>query len=615
MMRFFISAALFWASAHAMTNLPGYEGLTMRKEQIHDGSVDTSVISIDQHGNMVRKKGRSSPARARTVAKAKLCDVPCFHNVKVATLMGIGSDKQFKTMRLKGCKDESFHFDGCDQKAPAAAICTNSEHAPTGVRVLKDSHDKVVGYGSCCIAGHNDEVVESTLSMCESPAAEPTAKLVLEAKTSTKDADLPGPNTSATDSGVWASLKNATSVEQGLAMLPQKLQFVPLFIGCVFLGAFATCSAALLMYSHLKAGARITGSFTKLHESSATFLGLLWPVPVFILMGLMGIIMPEMAPAWQFLQALMMTATFFKFPAMILKCGGGRLQLERSLATAERNREPAHIFSQRPFCFLGLCVPSKPVEMQDLKDLQMGVYIACCLLPVISFMEMVCTLETSLVASLTHPWMSHAAPNLVILARVLEVFFIGLVMAAIRGMTALVEAANPKAAEQMNLQRKSTYCQFFLFGLRLLPIGYHLVECVWLQSVLNDSRRAIAARSSIVCAAALYCVHLGWRAFTVDTQHYPELKATGLTEDVNQKQRTLKPVLDVLQFCPFCGSGDLQLESDATSSADTAMASCPQCGARQLPVNLIVHRDRATAEACSSASCKAPSQDKGLSPQ
>merc|ERR1719408_120803 len=81
--------------------------------------------------------------------------------------------------------------------------------------------------------------------------------------------------------------------------------------------------------------------------------------------------------------------------------------------------------------------------------------------------------------------------------------------------------------------------------------------------------------------------------------HYPEMKASSPLLKEAQAKMTLKPVLDTVQFCPFCGSGDLVLEQNATDSA-----SCPHCNARQVPVNLIVHRDR-TAVAVDIASSAA----------
>jgi len=240
-------------------------------------------------------------------------------------------------------------------------------------------------------------------------------------------------------------------------------------------------------------------------------------------------------------------------------------------------------------------VPSKAPEIADVNDLTLGISIACCALPVLSFMEMFCTFEMILPATLTHPWIAAAAPVFATLVRMLEVVFIALVMAALRGLAVLVQELNPKAAGEMNLSRKSTYCQCFLGGLRLLPILYHLFQCTWCEGAL-DSRRADAARSILICLGSMVCTWTGCRAFPVDAHHYPELKAAAQVDQSQAVKMILKPVLDVVQFCPFCGSGDLELEENGTDSA-----SCPHCSARQVPVNLIVHRDRTAVDVSSAA--------------
>jgi len=589
----------------------------MRKDQegaVTEHSTEKSTISVTTNGHLVDEHHvglHSAPVREHN-AKAKLCDSSCTLNVKVFTnTTGEGSSiaATYKTLQMKGCKDEEFHFDGCDISCAAATICTNSERKPTGVRLLKNSGGDIVGYGSCCVPGQTDTVVSTTMDSCEAPKTNlvPTVEMIGTkaqatpvtapvAPTTAPQKAVPAPPVPA--AATAAPAPDPTSIEQAVTLLP------PMVIGCVSIGGLAIVTSSMLMYSHFKAGARITGSFHTLHSSSATFIGLLWTVPVFTALGLYGVLLPEMAAAWQFLQALLLTATLRRMPAMFLQVGGGRLQMQRSLQVNGEG-EPVHAFSQFPLLFLRRFVPSKIPQISDIDDLQLAVTFACTLLPVLSFLEMLCTLEATLPATLTHRTIALSAPGVAFFIRLMEVLLIVLSMSALRGLDLIVHTVSPKASEELNLKGKSEYCQCFLGGLRLLPILVNLLVFAWNRGALPDNRRADAFRSFLVCVASLGCVWMSKLAFPVDEYHYPELKAAaGLEDATSQKKMKTKAVLDTVVFCPFCGSGDLELEPGSTDAA-----SCPTCCARQVPINLIVHRDRVSA-APSSAAASSGMQDK-----
>jgi len=143
----------------------------------------------------------------------------------------------------------------------------------------------------------------------------------------------------------------------------------------------------------------------------------------------------------------------------------------------------------------------------------------------------------------------------------------------------------------MNSGLKLTYCTCFLGGLRLFPVLLHLCQTSWGEGVLRDSPRADAARSAVMCVSSLICALVAWKAFPVDEHHYPELSAA--RSSTASKKELLKPVLDQVKFCPFCGSSDLELEATTPTGE---CAACPRCCARQVPLHLIVHRSATLAK-------------------
>lgn len=543
----------------------------MRKESVGSSAVETQghMVDVSHH-------------RPLHHAPKPQCS-HCSMNIKIASTLDDG-----KIMRIKGCKEDQFHFDGCTTSGPAAAICVNSGKSG-GVRLLKNDRKETVGYGSCCVPGHEDSIVATTIAFCEEPVLKAEASnLVTETKSEIHEENI---DSAAANSsivavkGFWDAFpKNATSIEQGISMLPHHLQFLPMLIMCLVAAVFIYTSTAFLLYGHVTAGVTITGTIRRPHATTTTFFSLLWAIPVFTTLGIFGMVFPELSAIWQFLQALMLTQTLRAMPAMFTKIAGGRVQLQRNLKALGDNAEPLHVFSQFPFCILRCFVEAKPPEIDDVCDLEWALAITCTILPVLSFCEMACGQEASLQAELAHPSLAIVAPAVATFVRIMEVLFLALSMAALRGLHVLANTASPQRAKEMDLHRKSLYCQFFIGGMRLAPIFYHLVQPE------PESLRAIASRSMIVCAASLICTCIGWKAFSVSAKHYPELLAISRCSD--GKRAPLKPVLESVQFCPFCGSGDMDLEPESSEAA-----SCPRCRARHVPVTLIVHRDRTPASA------------------
>lgn len=275
---------------------------------------------------------------------------------------------------------------------------------------------------------------------------------------------------------------------------------------------------------------------------------------------------------------------------MFVQVAGGRLQLQRDMQNVSEGCR-LDVFTQGPFTCLRRFVPSKAPDMQDVNELQWGVAILCVALPVLSFIEMFCSLEATLAispASAAKPYLAISAPGVATFVRIMEVTLILMGMSALRGLQILVQTVNPKDTDTMSTTLKQIYCQTFLAGLRLLPILCHLWQCVWGgEAPVVDSHNADLVRSIIVCAFSMVCTGIALKAFPADDSHYPKNMAADAAAS-----SALKPVLDQVKFCPFCGSGDLELEVDE-SSGDCA--TCPRCCARHVPLHLVIHRGGQTS--------------------
>jgi len=282
---------------------------------------------------------------------------------------------------------------------------------------------------------------------------------------------------------------------------------------------------------------------------------------------------------------------------MFIEAGGGRLQLQRGLqCTGDLNH--LHLYTQGPFAFLRFWIDSKKPELGDIDDLRWGVEILCKMVTFFSFVQMIFSLQSVFSVGTKEiiplqQYAAAAAVNVVIFCRIMEVVFITMAMAALRGFDLLVQALNPKAHQDLNIKLKEAYCQYFLAGMRLLPVLCHLGQIACGVDALEDSHGADAPRNVIVCVASAVCCVIAWRAFPADKLHYPQCSGVSVGGDESSplEKQTLKPVLDQVKFCPFCGSSNLELEVNSSSDAVSAeCASCPQCRARHVPLSLVIHR-------------------------
>jgi len=235
----------------------GSEGLTMRKE--HDGVTpknSKASITIASQGHMtiaerdaidhelaLQKAGLHpvpvqphKPSVLVKKQKAIVCSADSTWNVQISS----SKSSNFKTVQIKGCKEEDFHFDGCSASGEAAMMCVNGEHTPAGVRVLKNSRNEVVGYGSCCIEGQMDKVVATSKHPSPKPAP---VEMVVEAKAidqNIAEVDSYGPDASATSKQSWfAWAQKATSILQALVALARKYTFQAFLVACALIAFVA----------------------------------------------------------------------------------------------------------------------------------------------------------------------------------------------------------------------------------------------------------------------------------------------------------------------------------------------------------------------------------------
>jgi len=655
----------------------------------------------------------------------------CIWNVQVARTKGAGSSVM-KTMQIRGGPNESFYFDGCTHKGPEAQVCTNTDQAAEGVRVLKNEMHEIVGYGSCCRDGLTDTIMQVTKGVCatgppnpplyteqapgitnnanaavtstvqmihhhrsttplhargahlksttarptDSPVEDLTADAVksdtdsVENALQALDTDKDTPNSAATESQTsggpseqadntdgnqnvpheshvdWYELKlpgngtdasdkingtdasetaaadaDAAQPSQGIVLLPQRIEATATLCVAGVIALAAVAGSLLLMAWHLKVGSRLTGGLHTLHASSATVIGILWTLPIFACIGIASMVLPELAPVWQFLEVLMLTTTFRKMPDLFVQAAGGHVQLQLRLqgnmrggaessvtdsiapesVSEVRRAGLLDVFTQWPFCCLRRHVPARPPQLPDLRMLQWSIVFLGALLPCLSFAELIFGLEDEekrtefqrrlladeqlpdslkhLQAAMgnsimqassfwQHPWVS-------MLLRLLQALSIAAGMSALSGLQVLVTALNPKAANDMQLPLVQAYCQTYLVGFRLAPV------LVGTLPLMLEERAFEMTRGLVVCMSSLLCTVAARRAFPADERHYRELKL---------EPSASKPVLDQVRFCPFCGSDELELEAEKFG---TEAAACPRCCAHNVPLRLVVRRSGA----------------------
>jgi hypothetical protein len=575
-------------------------------------------------GELPEDHSMESPGRSRKQGvEESPCD-RCTVNVQIATtnMPALSEDTKtpsvaYKTMQIQACVDKEkpnsgFHFAGCTTSGDAADICVHSQNEQGGVRLLKDRRGHVVGYGSCCSDALVDLISQVSVMHCEAPAKidlnlgahkEEEASSSSEGAQMSKDAILANPEVlkaagaeliNHSWGGIWdAWPENATNAEEDLVVMPWRLETIIIMLVCFSISMAATISSVWLMTWHLRLGSRITGSIFKLHPSSAAAIGLLWPIPIFSILGFVTLMLPELTVVWQFLEALLVAATLRKMPDVFLQTVGGQLQLQlQSRAREEATREALPIFTQWPFCCMRRCVRPKVPEVQDVSRLHWIVVLLCFALPVLSFMEMFFALEVVMGPPATQIHLTNVSPVIMTSIRCFQALCLSLGMASVTGLELVVTALSPKASKDMCLEFKSLYCQTLVGGTRLLPLICSLAP-LWGLGPLREGHGASATRGAIVSAAAVLCGVIGWRAFPADKNHYLQAAASGSSENsassetASCKQNDMKPVLDQVRYCPFCGFSELELEA-SQALADCAL--CPRCRAHNVPVHLVVRR-------------------------
>jgi hypothetical protein len=398
-----------------------------------------------------------------------------------------------------------------------------------------------------------------------------------------------------------------TSIQQGIAWIVWTYRYLSLFTVCCCMSLFAICISIRAITGHLQMGRRLTGSIYTPHPSSVEFVRLLWAVPVFAVMGILGLLYPELAGVFQFLQMLALAGSLALMPNLFLHAVGGSLELQRCLQSQSES-QLLPLFTFWPF------VKSKVPDMDDVNDLRRAVAILCMVLPFLSLFEMCCSVEATLGGSgvtsgtdkvdgmdLSLRKLVPLAPRAALYIRILEALLISVAMVLLQSFERLLRNLSP-LAQKMSTQHKMLYCMTFLAGLRLAPILVHLATML---SGTEDTIIANIARNFIICANSLACAILSLQAYPADERHYPQFIPAGTSASSNTEGLT--PVLDKMKFCPFCGSENLKLESNA----ETDCASCPRCGAHQVPLHLVVQRGTAERAESMATTAKAGTERGG----
>mmetsp|Transcript_65751 Transcript_65751/g.116739 ORF Transcript_65751/g.116739 Transcript_65751/m.116739 type:complete len:525 (+) Transcript_65751:85-1659(+) len=382
-------------------------------------------------------------------------------------------------------------------------------------------------------------------------------------------------------------------IEQAILSMRGRYEVLAVLITSTTCALAAIAVSAILILSHLQVGSSLSGFYIP-HSSSATYIGLVWSLPLFALLGIAGIILPELLPIWQFLETLLLAGTFSRMPDVLVQVAGGRLELQlrlnSRLSADARDADlsdsseveatgtmAAHIFKQWPLCCFSRFVPQGPVQLQHVAPLHFTVTLICYMLPIMSFMKLFWSLEVEIGSPSAQEWFTFCAPWVIFAMRLLEMLSIAAGLSALNGLETVVTALSPQAASVMELPVKLLYCQSYLICLRLVPVFFGLIP-LWGFSEVPEPRVLEAVRSVIVCIASLLCACLAWYAFPPDERHYPELRSAN---------SEIRPVLDQVKFCPFCGSDELELN---VQSLGAESVHCLRCCAHDVPMRLVISR-------------------------
>lgn len=98
---------------------------------------------------------------------------PCTWNVQVSRA-DKGPQVPWRTLVVKGAKDDAFHFRGCTTQGEEAFVCQHAEGAQGGVRLMRNSKDEVIGFGACCKPQMVNGIMAAKMGQC-GPVIDPNA--------------------------------------------------------------------------------------------------------------------------------------------------------------------------------------------------------------------------------------------------------------------------------------------------------------------------------------------------------------------------------------------------------------------------------------------------------
>jgi len=372
-------------------------------------------------------------------------------------------------------------------------------------------------------------------------------------------------------------------------MLTHKVAYTNLQHLCSIITLTAVATSCCLIFLHVRIGMHKTGRLPMLHRSASMFIGMIWAVPFFAILGWFGIIAPELVSIWQFLEALLLVFTMKSAPDLLIEFAGGRLAIQRRLLSSAQQPEPVplNIFAWSVLpASLRSRFSSRVPTIVDVDNLRWRVVAIVAILPVLNMVELFLNLEEDI-----WPWEYADRPKhvlvamrrSVITARILSFSCVVVLMYTFHTLHVLLQSLSQEVQNDRSFKTKFIYCQIFLGGLRLAPRACAL-SLLFSGIYEQGSQPTAITHSFLTCVAALVCAVLGWWAFPT-REHLQHEHALASSFTPTGKLQTSKPTLSQIKFCPFCGSNDLKLETEAILSD---AASCPNCLARHIPLHFIV---------------------------
>jgi len=371
---------------------------------------------------------------------------------------------------------------------------------------------------------------------------------------------------------------------------PIDLRLHVVLLLCLLAAAVSIISSFRLMWLHLRAGQRVTGTVTPAQRTSDV-IKLLAAPPMFAITVLCAILFVESAPLWRFLMTLILVHVMKGVPHLFVSVAQGPVHLQMLIRKyAESIKKPVRLYGGAPLCCLMPFFQETVPKAMDLPRLNSGIWQFCILQPILAFIELFIASERAAGAHFLGLFADRAP-----LLMVIKVISNLVANSQCRGLATLVTAVVPGGGG-LQFQGKQRYTQVFLWGMNLLPALLHaslaglfgVPDTMQLKNghTLHPHEVSGLLTFVVVCFATLFGAHTAWQAFPVDDKLYPELSA-GLSE--NLSSTAARKGLHTVMFCPFCGSQDLAVGSQVLGGD---VVRCWHCSMSGFPMELEAMKER-----------------------